>query len=109
MMNWDYRVFFEDGGYTIRTVYYDDKGAIAACSEKETAPFGESVEELQEELNQLLAALKKTVISADDVPPPSDRPKAKRGKSLQAVRQQLGLRSEITKENSLENSLSSND
>lgn len=36
MMYWDYRVFFEDGGYTIRTVYYDDKGAIAACSEKET-------------------------------------------------------------------------
>ncbi|TAF34796.1 MAG: hypothetical protein EAZ69_14045 [Oscillatoriales cyanobacterium] len=86
MMNWDYRVFFEDGGYTIRTVYYDDTGAIAACSEKETAPYGESL------------ALKKPVISADDVPAPSDRPKAKRGKSLQAVRQQLGLQSEITKE-----------
>ncbi|MCC3410221.1 MAG: hypothetical protein JGK24_02725 [Microcoleus sp. PH2017_29_MFU_D_A] len=98
MMNWDYRVFFEDGGYTIRTVYYDDTGAIAACSEKETAPYGESLAELQAELNQLLAALKKPVISADDVPAPSDRPKAKRGKSLQAVRQQLGLQSEITKE-----------
>jgi hypothetical protein len=24
MMHWDYRVFFEDGGYTIRTVYYAD-------------------------------------------------------------------------------------
>lgn len=94
-MNWDYRVFFEDAGYTIRTVYYDDTGAIAACSEKETAPFGESLVELEAELNQLLAALKKPVISASDVPLPSDRPKAKRGKSLQAVRQQLGLRSEI--------------
>lgn len=101
MMYWDYRVFLEDGGYTIRTVYYDDMGAIAACAEKETAPFGESVEELQEELNLFLAALKKQVISASDVPPPSDRPKVKRGKSLQAVRQQLGLRSEITKESSL--------
>jgi hypothetical protein len=105
MMNWDYRVFFEDGCYTIRTVYYDETGAIAACSEKETAPYGESLTELQSELNQLLAALKKPVISADNVPPPSDRPKAKRGKSLQAVRQQLGLRSEITKESLL----SSND
>jgi hypothetical protein len=104
MMNWDYRVFFEDGGYTIRTVYYDDRGAIAACSEKETAHEGESVEELQAELNQLLAALKNPVISADDVPPPSARPKVKRGKSLQAVRQQLGLQSEITKESSLSSS-----
>jgi hypothetical protein len=104
MMNWDYRVFFEDGGYTIRTVYYDDKGAIAACSEKETMPFGESLEELQEELNQLLAALKKPVLSADDVPPQSDRPTAKRGKSLQAVRQQLGLRSQIAKASSLSSS-----
>ncbi|WP_293349123.1 MULTISPECIES: hypothetical protein [unclassified Microcoleus] len=100
MMNWDYRVFLEDAGYTIRTVYYDDMGTIAACAEKETAPFGELVEELQEELNLFLAALKKPIISASDVPLPSDRPKAKRGKSLQAVRQQLGLRSPITKESS---------
>ena len=105
MMNWDYRVFFEDGGYTIRTVYHDEKGAIAAFSEKETAPYGESLVELQEELNQLLAALKKQVISADDVPASSDGSKVKRGKSLQAVRQQLGLRSQITKESSF----SSND
>lgn len=106
MMNWDYRVFFEDGEYTIRTVYYDDKGTIAACSEKEATPFGESLPELQEELNQLLAALKKQVISAVDVPPPRDRPKVvKRGKSLQAVRQQFGLRSsEITKKSSLSSS-----
>ncbi|NJR25145.1 MAG: hypothetical protein HC786_24815 [Richelia sp. CSU_2_1] len=89
------------GGCTIRTVYYDDKGAIAACSEKEVAPFGESLAELQEELNQLLAALKKQVISAADVPPPNDRPQVKRGKSLQAVRQQLGLRSAIMQQSSL--------
>ncbi|WP_293342462.1 hypothetical protein [Microcoleus sp. CAWBG58] len=53
------------------------------------------MEELQEELNLFLAALKKPVILASDVPLPSDRPQAKRGKSLQAVRQQLGLRSQI--------------
>ena len=104
MMYWDDRVFLEDGGYTIRTVYYDDRGAIAACSEKESAHEGESLAEIKEELNQLLAALKKQVISADDVPAQSDRPKAKRGKSLQAVRQQLGLQSEITKESSLSSS-----
>jgi hypothetical protein len=53
MIYWDYRVFSEDGGYTIRTVYYDDRGAITACSEKPIEPFGESLEALQEELNRL--------------------------------------------------------
>lgn len=52
-MHWDYRVFFEDNIYTIRTVYYDGRGAIAACSEKEFAHEGESLAELQEELNLL--------------------------------------------------------
>jgi hypothetical protein len=46
MMHCDYRVFFEDGGYTFRTVYYDDRAAIVACSEKPIEPFGESLEEL---------------------------------------------------------------
>ncbi len=100
MMHWDYRVFFEDNGYTIRTVYYDDRGEIAACSEKPIQPFGESLENLQEELNLLQAALQKKVLSASDVPNQTVRPKVKRGKSLQAVRQQLGLDSEAKKESS---------
>jgi hypothetical protein len=98
MMHWDYRVFLEDGGYTIRTVYYDERGAITACSQKPIEPFGESLEDLQEELNLLQAALKKEVLSASDVPAQSVRPKVKRGKSLQAVREQLGLQSEVAKE-----------
>ena len=98
MMHWDYRVFLEDGGYTIRTVYYDDRGGIVACSEKPIEPFGESLENLQEELNLLQAALKKKVLSASDVPAQSVRPKVKRGKSLHAVRQQLGLQPEAAKE-----------
>ncbi|HAG82138.1 MAG TPA: hypothetical protein DCL61_13470 [Cyanobacteria bacterium UBA12227] len=98
MMHWDYRVFWEEGGYTIRTVYYDDRGAIVACSEKPIEPFGESLEELQDELNLLQAALKKKVLSAADVPDQKVRPKVKRGKSLQAVRQQLSLDAEVATE-----------
>ncbi len=98
MMHWDYRVFLEDGGYTIRTVYYDERGAIVAFSEKPIEPFGESLEELQEELNLLQVALKKKVLSTSDIPAQSVRPKVKRGKSLKAVRQQLGLQSEVAKE-----------
>ncbi|HEY9852768.1 MAG TPA: hypothetical protein V6D28_25065 [Leptolyngbyaceae cyanobacterium] len=98
MMHWDYRVFFEDGGYTIRTVYYDDKGTIVACSAKPIEPFGESLESLQEELNLLQAAVTKKVLSASDIPTQTVRPKVKRGKSLAAVRQQLGLQSEVVKQ-----------
>jgi len=98
MMNWDYRVFVEDSGYTIRTVYYDDHDAIATCSEKPIEPFGESLEDLQDELNLLQAALKKNVLSASDVPEQSVRPKVKRGKSLKTVREQLGLQKEAAKE-----------
>lgn len=93
MMHWDYRVFFEDDCYIIRTVYYDDKGEIAACSEKSVEPFGESLEDLQEEINFLQEALQKKVLLASDIPPQTVRPKVKRGKPLQAVREQFGLRS----------------
>ncbi|MCU0540795.1 MAG: hypothetical protein MUE44_01235 [Oscillatoriaceae cyanobacterium Prado104] len=43
--------------------------------------------------------LKKPVLSASDLPNNGDRSQVKRGKSLQAVRQQLGLQSEVSKEN----------
>jgi hypothetical protein len=102
MMHWDYRVFFEDGGYTIRTVYYDDRGAITACSQKAVEPFGESLEDLQEELNLLQAALKQKVLSASDVPVQGVPPKVNRGKSLQAVRQQFGLQPKVAKEDCIQ-------
>lgn len=97
-MHWDYRVFFEDGGYIIRTVYYDDEGAIVACSEKAIEPFGESLEDLTKELNLLQTSVTKKVLTASDIPNQTVRPKAKRGKYLAAVRQQLGLQSEVVKE-----------
>jgi hypothetical protein len=101
MMHWDYRVFLEDDGYIIRTVYYDDKGEITACSEKSVEPFGESLEDLQEEVDLLQEALRKKVLRASDIPPQTARPKVKRGKSLQAVREQFGLRSQSKQEDSL--------
>jgi hypothetical protein len=96
-MNWDYRVVFEDNCYTIRTVYYDEYGTIVACSEKGIEPSGDSIEMLQEELDLLQAALKKKVLSIADLPTQTHPPQLKRGKSLSAVREQLGLQSEIVK------------
>lgn len=93
-MHWDYRVVLEDDCYTIRTVYYDEKEQIIACSEKGVEPHGDSIESLQTELELLQAALTKTVLSATDLPTQTHPPKVKRGKSLSDVRQQLGLESE---------------
>ncbi|NES21594.1 MAG: hypothetical protein F6K41_22365 [Symploca sp. SIO3E6] len=98
MMHWDYRVLFEDGNYTICSVYYDERGVIRACSQKSVEPFGESLEELQEELNLLQAALKKKVLFVSDLPAQQVSPKGKKGKSLQEVRQQLGLQPKVAKE-----------
>jgi hypothetical protein len=96
MMNWDYRVVFEDNCYTIRTVYYDEHGTIVACSEKGIEPSGDSIEMLQEELDLLQAALKKPVLSVADLPAQTHPPQVKRGKSLSAVRAELGLQPETS-------------
>lgn len=93
-MNWDYRVILEDDCYTIRTVYYDENGTIAACSDRGIEPTGDSLESLQIEIEILQEALTKTVLSAAELPTQTHPPKVKRSKSLSAVRQQLGLESE---------------
>ena len=90
-MPWDYRVILEDSCYTIRTVYYDENGTIVACSEKGIEPTGDSIESLKMELELFQEALTQTVLSATDLPTQSHPPKVKRGKSISAVRQQLGL------------------
>lgn len=94
MMNWDYRVIFEDGCYTIRPVYYEKDGTIIACSEKGIEPSGESMETLQTELDLLQSALTKPVLSVADLPTQTHPPQVQRGKSISAVRAELGLEPE---------------
>ncbi|MCX7838258.1 MAG: hypothetical protein N2559_02220 [Anaerolineae bacterium] len=94
MMTWEYRVFREeDGTYVIREVYYDN-GSIVACTEKAVTPMGESLEELQKDIEWFKEALELPVLTLADIPShlnkqhPKDRSK---NLSLEQVRAELGL------------------
>lgn len=69
-MTWNYRVFREeDGGYVIREVFYDDDdSSIEACTEKAVEPFGESLEELAQDIEWFKEALTMPVLTQADVP-----------------------------------------
>ena len=71
-MTWNYRVLkhVTKGGswYQIHEVYYNkDDGSISSCSEDAPAPFGETVEELQEVVELMKAAFNKPIIPYEDI------------------------------------------
>ena len=94
-MTWEYRVFREDdGAFVVREVYYADDGSIMACTEKAVAPMGESIEELQGDVEWFKEALKLPVLTLADIPSRTGKKlKRARNKNLSSaqVRAQLGL------------------
>jgi hypothetical protein len=64
-MTWNYRVIREMSDttamYTIREVYTDPSGLSAAAD----APYGESLDELRDDLTAMLRALDKPVLAWD--------------------------------------------
>ena len=53
--------------YRIHEVYYRENGSITSCSEEAIAPFGETVEELQEVIELMKAAFDKPAIPYEDI------------------------------------------
>lgn len=77
MGTWDYHVFREDAGtYIIREVYYEDDGAIMACTVDAVEPIGESLEELAKDIDWFKAALKLPVLTLADIPKPKKKKRA---------------------------------
>lgn len=69
MMTWNYRVFREeDGDYVIREVFYADDGSIMTCTADPVEPFGGSIEELAESIDDFKAALAFPVLTLNDIP-----------------------------------------
>lgn len=78
-MNWNYRVFREDdGGLAVREVFYDRGGKIIACSDAPVELSGESIEDLNLELEWFKEAMTLPVLTLDDMPQRSTR--KRRGK-----------------------------
>ncbi len=96
MMEWNYRVFREkDGDYTIREVYYDEKGSILACTENAVEPTGESLKELAQDLEWFREALTLPVLTLADVRRRERKTKRRDGRENQSHEQlasQLGSR-----------------
>ena len=63
MMTWNYRVFREeDGDYVIREVFYAEDGAIVGCTADAVEPFGSTLEELAQSIEDFKAALTERLV-----------------------------------------------
>jgi hypothetical protein len=95
MMTWDYRVFREDDGdYIIREVFYAEDGSIIGCTADAVEPFGSTLEELAQSIEDFKAALALPVLTLKDIPESSpEREKRNNGKTIshEQLRAQLGL------------------
>jgi hypothetical protein len=95
MISWNYRVFQEaDGDYVIREVFYTEDGEILGCTENPVEPFGRTLEELAQSIEDFQAALKLPVLTMEDMPKLPTSPKKRspsRTISSEQLRMQLGL------------------
>ena len=71
MMTWNYRIVSEkapEGEFLqLYEVYYDDDGKIKGMTENAMKPYGESVEELQNDLEYMMEALKQPVLDMKEL------------------------------------------
>lgn len=95
MIIWDYRLFLEpDGNYIFREVFYDENDNIIACSQDGFEPYGETLDELRQCLDDLKAALHRPVLTLSDIPVPQQNSKKDLNLdtlSADAVRKKLDL------------------
>ena len=68
---WNYRVVRTEkeqyDSYQLYEVYYDDDGKIEGMTENAMQPYGESVEELQNDLEYMMEALKQPVLDMKEL------------------------------------------
>lgn len=62
MMSFNYRVILKDGYFQIHDVYYKKSGKITAWTETAVCPTGETAEELEADLKNMLEAFKKPTL-----------------------------------------------
>ena len=62
----DYRIVEEDGCYSIREASYDENGNIESYGKDESYPIGVTPDDLAEDLNEMMEAMKKPVLRIRD-------------------------------------------
>jgi hypothetical protein len=94
MITWNYRVFQEpEGDFTIREVFYNEGGEITGCTANPVEPFGETLAELHQCLQDFQAALELPILTLADLPQCSEFPRSLSSNSLSSeqVYEALGL------------------
>lgn len=73
-MTWNYRVMTLNRGesYEIHEVYYNEEGRPSMYSANSVKPFGENIEDLTQNLQWMLKALQKSVLTPQDFPEPKE-------------------------------------
>lgn len=75
-MSWNFRVLRRTVGheviYGIHEVYYDDAGTPRSCSSDAIEPYGDTVDDLRQELQHMVAALDEPVLDYDTDFPEDD-------------------------------------
>jgi len=76
-MTWNYRVLKKKGGdyywFSIYSVFYNDEGEPLDCSKLPAVQVGDSPLELIEDLQRMLEAVRKPVLSYDNFPVPKKK------------------------------------
>jgi hypothetical protein len=107
MITWDYSVFRDDDDtYVIREVFYDQDGAIVGCTANAVEPFGRTLDELAQTLEEFQAALALPILTLNDIPKLSAQPEQKRQVetvSHEHLRSQLGLGQSVERTNKTSN------
>ena len=70
-MSWDYRVVIKRSTsmehYGIHEVYYNEEGGTDYCTDTPCDPYGETLEELKENVLQMMGAFLEPIIEYDDI------------------------------------------
>ena len=66
-MSWNYRVVRDDDGLRIFDVYYDEAGNPIGSNATPTYVYGETVEDLREQMNLMLEALALPILEEKDI------------------------------------------
>lgn len=66
-LTWGYRVLQSNEGYSIAEVIYDDAGRIISCSSESVTPFGQTFDQLTNDIAALQQALQQPVLQLDEI------------------------------------------
>lgn len=66
-MSWNYRVVRNEDGLRIFDVYYDESGKPIGSNAAPTHVYGDSVDDLREQMNLMLDALALPILEKTDI------------------------------------------